>query len=314
VTRISPKFIPGGVFDAGEVLLRIDPTNYAVAVDQAEALVKQRQIEYDGASKLRQQGYRAEAELASAAAALATAKAELVRSRRNLERTEIRLPYEGIVRSKEADLGQFVNPGTRLGVVFATDHAEVRLPLTDLDLAFVNLPTATEIAQSGASKAGPAVTLTATQKGRLQSWEARIVRTEGVVDEGSRVTYAVARIDDPYALHSNKVPLPMGTFVSATIAGSRAENIIRVPRSVVRGSDELIFVDEDSKLRIRQVNIVRGDANFVYVDGGANVGERVVLTSLDTPINGMAVRVKGDEPPVDDTAGDEAPASIAQED
>ena len=224
------------------------------------------------------------------------------------------MPYEGIVRSKEADLGQFVNPGTRLGVVFATDHAEVRLPLTDLDLAFVNLPTATEIAQSGASKAGPAVTLTATQKGRLQSWEARIVRTEGVVDEGSRVTYAVARIDDPYALHSNKVPLPMGTFVSATIAGSRAENIIRVPRSVVRGSDELIFVDEDSKLRIRQVNIVRGDANFVYVDGGANVGERVVLTSLDTPINGMAVRVKGDEPPADDPAGDETPASIAQED
>jgi RND family efflux transporter MFP subunit len=314
VTRISPKFIPGGVFDAGEVLLRIDPTNYAVAVDQAEALVKQRQIEYDGASKLREQGYRAEAELASAAAALATAKAELVRSRRNLERTEIRLPYEGVVRSKEADLGQFVNPGTRLGIVFATDHAEVRLPLTDLDLAFVNLPTATEIAQSGASEAGPAVTLTATQKGRLQSWEARIVRTEGVVDESSRVTYAVARIDDPYALHSNKVPLPMGTFVSATIAGSRAENIIRVPRSVVRGSDELIFVDEDSKLRIRKVNIVRGDANFVYVDGGANVGERVVLTSLDTPINGMAVRVKGDEPPADDQAGDETAASVAEED
>ena len=87
-----------------------------------------------------------------------------------------------------------------------------------------------------------------------------------------------------------------------------------MPRSVVRGSDELIFVDEDSKLRIRQVNIVRGDANFVYVGGGANVGERVVVTSLDTPINGMAVRVKGDELPADDPAGDETPASIAQED
>ena len=300
VTSISPKFIAGGVFDADEVLLRIDPTNYRVAVDQAEALVKQRQIEYDGASKLREQGYRAEAELASAAAALATAKAELVRARRNLERTYIRLPYQGIVRAKEADLGQFVNPGTRLGVVFATDYAEVRLPLTDLDLAFVNLPSATEIAQSGSSDSGPAVTLTATQKGRLQSWQARIVRTEGVVDVSSRVTYDVARIVDPYALRSDSVPLPMGTFVSATIAGAEAENIIRVPRSVVRGSDELVFVDDDNKLRIRKVTIIRGDANFVYVGGGAEVGERVVVTSLETPINGMAVRVKGDEPPADD--------------
>lgn len=300
VTRISPKFIAGGVFDADEVLMRIDPTNYRVAVDQAEALVKQRKIEYDGASKLREQGYRAEAELASAAAALATAQAELVRARRNLERTYIRLPYQGIVRTKEADLGQFVNPGTRLGVMFATDYAEVRLPLTDLDLAFVNLPSATEIAQSGDSDGGPSVKLTATQKGRLQSWPARIVRTEGVVDESSRVTYAVARIDDPYALRSDEAPLPMGTFVSATIVGSEAEDIIRVPRSVVRGSNELVFVDDDNKLRIRQVNIIRGDANFVYLGGGAGVGERVVVTSLETPINGMAVRVKGEEPPEDD--------------
>jgi RND family efflux transporter MFP subunit len=300
ITSISPKFIAGGVFDAGEVLLRIDPTNYSVAVDQAEALVKQRQIEYDGASKLRERGYRAESELASAAAALASAKAELVRSRRNLERTYIRLPYEGIVRSKESDLGQFVNPGTRLGIVFSTDYAEVRLPLTDLDLAFVNLPGAADIAESGETDTGPVVMLTATQKGRQQSWQARVVRTEGVVDESSRVTYAVARIDDPYALHSNNAPLPVGTFVSATIAGSEAENVIRVPRSVVRGSDELIFVDDDSKLRIRRVDIIRGDANFVYLRGGAEVGERVVVTSLETPINGMAVRVKGDEPPVDD--------------
>ena len=105
VVEISPKFIPGGIFAKNEVLLRIDPTNYRVAVDQAKAVLAQRQIEYDGAVKLRKQGYRAEAELASAAAALETARAELTRSERNLDRTAIRLPYEGMVRAKEADLG-----------------------------------------------------------------------------------------------------------------------------------------------------------------------------------------------------------------
>ena len=295
ITSISPKFIAGGVFAADEVLLRIDPTNYEVALEQARALVKQRQIEYDGAAKLRSQGYRAEAELASAAATLATAKAELVRAQRNLERTYIRLPYAGIVRAKETDLGQFVNSGTRLGVVFATDYAEVRLPLTDLDLAFVNLPDATEITASGGVENGPVVTLTATQKGESKSWAARIVRSEGVVDEKSRVTYAVARVEDPYAMNDDDDALPIGTFVNATIAGAAAENIIRVPRSVVRGSNELIFVDEDNKIRIRPVTIARSDADYVYVSGGASPGERVVLTALDTPVNGMQVRVEGDE-------------------
>lgn len=290
IVSISPKFVAGGVFQSGEVLLRIDPTNYEVALEQADALVSQRTIEYEGAKKLRSQGYRAESELASAKAALAAAKAERVRAQRNLERTSIRLPYEGMVRAKETDLGQFVNSGTRLGVVFATDYAEIRLPLTDMDLAYVDLPGAVAIAESGGAD-GPAVTLSATQKGKPVQWAARIVRTEGVVDEKSRVTYAVARVEDPYQLHDDGNAMPMGTFVAATIQGAVAENIIRVPRSVVRGSNELVFVDSDSKLDIRNVDIVRSDTDYAYLSGGAAPGDRVVTTVLETAINGLKVRI-----------------------
>ena len=231
ITSISPKFVAGGVFQANEVLMRIDPTNYRVAVEQAEALVAQREIEFEGARKLRNQGYRAESEYASAAAALASAKAEQVRARRNLERTYIRLPYEGIVRAKEADIGQFVNTGTRLGVAFATEYAEVRLSLTDQDLAFVDLPGAAAVTESGSAD-GPSVVLSATQKGTRQEWPATIVRTEGVVDEKSRVTYAVARIADPYRLHTDGPALPMGTFVSAAIEGAAVsdDQPIQLPR------------------------------------------------------------------------------------
>jgi RND family efflux transporter MFP subunit len=298
IVEVSPKFIPGGVFSPNEVLIRIDPSNYEAAVDQGTALVRQRQIEYDGALKLRSQGYRAEAELASAEAALATAKADLVRARRNLERTYIRLPYEGMVRSKDADLGQFVGVGTRLGVAFATDFAEVRLPLTDSDLAFVDLPDAQDIAQSGSTTAGPSVTLSAVQQGKLRTWDARIVRSEGVVDERSRVTYAVAQIDDPYLRHSGSegsTPLPIGTFVSASIDGLHAENVIRVPRSALRGSDRLMFVDEESRLQVRTVDVLRTDSQYAYLSSGARSGERIVVTAIDAPINGMRVRTD-DEP------------------
>lgn len=293
ISSISPKFVAGGVFQANEVLMRIDPTNYRVALDQAEALVAQRQIEFDGAKKLKSQGYRAETEYASAVAALASAKAELVRAQRNLERTYIRLPYEGVVRSKESDLGQFVNPGTRLGVTFATDYAEVRLPLTDADLAFVDLPDAADIAGTGGA-VGPGVELSAVRKGRLTKWQARIVRTEGVVDEKSRVTYAVARIDDPYGLHSNVPALPMGTFVSATIEGAAVPGLFVAPNSAVRGGNQVLVVDEDNTLHIRNVEIVRADAEFSYFLGATD-GEQIVTSALEAPINGMQVRTTDDE-------------------
>jgi RND family efflux transporter MFP subunit len=289
IVEISPKFVAGGVFGKGEVLLRIDPTNYRVAVDKSEALVAQRQIEYDGAVKLKSQGYRAEAELASAAAALASANAELTSARRNLERTAIRLPYEGMVLSKDADLGQFVNPGTRLGVTFSTDIAEIRLPLTDQDLAFIDLPGANK-AVSGGQSEGPEVTLSAMQRGRLQEWRARIVRSEGVVDERSRVTYAVASIDDPYRLHNEGTPLPVGTFVSAAIDGHSPVETIRVPRSALRGSDELVFVTDDNKIDLRNVRILRADSEFAYISEGAEIGERISLTAIEAPIDGMSVR------------------------
>ncbi len=288
ITDISPKFVAGGFFDAGDVLMRIDPTNYEVAVLQAEALLAQRQIEFDGASKLRTQGFRAEAEYASAAAALASAEAELVRARRNLERTYIRLPYAGLVRAKEADLGQFVNPGTRLGVTFATDLAEIRLPLTDQDLAFVEMP--------GDGRTPPSVTLTAIQRGDIQSWQATIVRSEGVVDENSRVTYVVAEIRDPYALESGQTPIPVGTFVSAEVSGTSAQDILRVPRSAVRGSNQLMFRDDESRLRIREVSIIRADADYAYISDGAEEGDEVIVTALESPVNGTPVRTTDDAP------------------
>lgn len=298
IISMSPKFVAGGVFQPDEVLMRIDPTNYRVAVEQAEALVAQRKIEYDGSRKLLEQGYRAEAEYASAAASLASAKAELVRANKNLERTEIKLPYEGIVRAKDTDLGQFVNAGTRLGVVFATDVAEIRLPLTDLDLAYVELPDASDIMATG-STSGPDVTLSAVQKGSRVEWDAQIVRTEGVVDENSRVTYAVAQVNDPYQLHGDDTPLPVGTFVSAAIDGREAEGILRIPRRLVRGSNQVVFLDSDNRLEIREIGIVRSDADYVYIGNGAVSGDRVVTTVIETPVNGIQVRTT--QPEVDES-------------
>lgn len=313
IVSISPKFIAGGVFAKGEELLRIDPTNYTVAVEHARATVALRQIEFDGARKLRSQGYRAESEYASAVAALAAATSELVKAERNLQRTYISLPYAGMVRAKDADIGQYVSPGTRLGVTFAIDYAEVRLPLTDRDLAFVDLPDASAVSRTG-SAAGPLVELSAVQKGRMSYWHAQIVRTEGVVDEKNRVTYAVASIEDPYRMSAESgdiSPLPMGTFVSANIQGTTVENVVRVPRVALRGNEKLMFVDEENRLQIRTVNVLRADAEFAYLDGATIFGDRIIMTAIESPLNGLQVRTSDD--PVEDSTEEMSNRQLAVE-
>ena len=134
------------------------------------------------------------------------------------------------------------------------------------------------------------MTLSAVRRGERHEWQARIIRSEGVVDEDSRVTYAVAEIEDPYRLDGKGEPLPVGTFVSASIQGREVDDVIRVPRSIVRGSIELLFVDDNSKIRIREVEIIRSDADYAYIRAGAHPGDRVIVTALETPFNGMAVR------------------------
>ena len=199
-------------------------------------------------------------------------------------------------------------------MTFATDFAEVRLPLTDQDLGFLDLPDAADLTETGAAD-GPFVELSAIQKGQPAHWKARIIRTEGVVDEKNRVTYAVAQIPDPYKLGNDsgqETPLPMGTFVSASIEGTTLSNVIRVPRSALRGSNQLMFIDAENRLRIKNVDIVRTDAEYAYMRGDGMYGDRISITTLESPLNGMKVRTTDD--PVDVTEDDEEQQLAAESD
>lgn len=290
ITQVAKVFLAGGAFRAGDVLLRIDPLNYQSALERAEATVSQRQVEYDGALRLRDQGFQAESQLLSAKAALAVADADLVRARRDLERTVVRAPYDGIVRERRAQLGDYVTPGSPLGVVFATAAAEVRLPLPDNQLAFVELPLAGQTASTN----GPTVELSGSYRGRPARWQGRIVRTEGVVDERNRMVFAIARIDDPYRLAAGAgdvPPLPIGTFVNAEIDGITLNEVVRIPRELVRGGRRVIFVDDDLTLRFRTLDFLRTDAGYAYLRADQLTEWRVLATTLEAPLNGMQVRV-----------------------
>ncbi|MEC8955820.1 MAG: efflux RND transporter periplasmic adaptor subunit [Pseudomonadota bacterium] len=293
IVEISSQFLAGGVFKKDETLMRIDPTNYIVALEQAKALNNQRQNEYEDAEKIRKQGYLSESEYLSIVTALAASKAGLVKAQRNLDKTKIQLPYDGMVRSKSADLGQYVNLGTKLGITFATDFAEIRLPLSNLDLVYADLPTSKDVS-SAVQVNGPKVEFITDQSSSSLIREGYIVRSEGVVDEKTRMTYAVARIDDPYNLDNteDRLPLPMGTFVSAKIFPDENYNSIRIPRSAIINNRQVIIIDDSNRIFYRDIELMRADQNFGYVISGVSDGERISMTPIEDGINGMLVRLE----------------------
>ena len=292
IIEISPKFVAGGIFKKGETLIKIDPKIYEVAYKQAKALKDQRQNEYEDSVNIRKQGYLSESEYLAAVSALAAAEAQLVKAEEDLDDTNIRLPYDGMVREKSADLGQYVNAGNRLGVTFSTEFAEVRLPLSDRDVLFAGLPAPSRLTSPSAEKS-------TSVKFRIDMNPSKtrygyIARSEGVVDEKTRMIFAVARLEDPYNLNNNEdaLVLPMGTFVSAEILSNESYNFVRIPRSAIINNRQVILIDGDNKIQYKDIDLIRADEDFGYINDEFFDGKRISMTPIEDGVNGMIVRVE----------------------
>lgn len=307
IVSVSPNFIAGGFFRQGEQLLQIDPSDYEAALKRAQATLASRKAQLADQKARSEQALKdwrnlgregepsdlvlRKPQLAEAQAGVQAAEAELQKAERDLERTHIKVPYDGLVRSKDADIGQYVAPGTRLGVTFAIDSAEIRLPLSATDVSFLDLPSATDPTKA----AGPLVELTSEVAGIKRRWTGEIIRTEGVIDERSRVTYAVARVQDPYGVLgiSDQLQLPIGTFVKAEIQGRSARGVIVLPRAVINSDSNVLVINENSQLEIRAVEVLRAEPEQVYISSGVNDGEFVITTRLDAPIPGTVMEIRG---------------------
>jgi RND family efflux transporter MFP subunit len=221
---------------------------------------------------------------------VASAEANLITAERNLERTKIRAPYAGRLRRKNVDVGQFVTVGSPVATIYAVDSAEVRLPLPDDELAYVELPL--HYRGERQRQKGPAVTLRADFAGEVFEWTGRIVRTEGEIDPGSRMVHAVAEVKNPYGRGDDpdRPPLAVGLYVEAEIEGATAESVAVLPRSALRGRSQVLVITPDDRLEFRDVDLLRTTRESIYVRGGLQEGERVCLSPMEAVTDGMKVR------------------------
>jgi RND family efflux transporter MFP subunit len=303
VRRVAAGFATGAFFAQDEVLLELDPTDATLLLERAEAslqragaglriakarLARQRSLAQGrvaSASQLEETEYS----LAVAHATLRDARAARGQARRELERMVVRAPFAGRVRSKRVGIGQYVARGARLGAIYAVDYAEIRLPISPADLAFLDL------AEGAAPGRVRLVRLSAPFAGDVREWSGWVARTEGALDEDTRMLHVVVRIADPQARQpqTRHAPLPMGLFVEAEIEGRYFPDVFALPRSALRGDSEVAVVDGAGRIALRRVEVIRVEDERVLVSGGLEAGERVVASAALARVGGRIDPVLG---------------------
>ncbi|MEZ9595428.1 efflux RND transporter periplasmic adaptor subunit [Shewanella sp. 10N.261.52.F9] len=309
IVYLSEAFVKGGFVKKGDVLAKIDPSDYEAALIDAKANMASARatlVQEKAFGKVAEEEWKRiengvptelslrKPQLAQEVAKLNSSEAGLKRANRNLERTIIKAPYDALIEARNIGLGSYVSMGTPLGKVLSTAHAEIRLPIADKELQFLD-----------SKGKGAEVVLTGEFAGQMQQWPATIVRSEGVIDNRSRMTYLVAEVVDPYGLKtnskgSNGSELRYGTYVTASIDGSHAGQVAELPRHLVI-NNQVAILDHEGKLRYKDITIVRQIGSKVIVSAGLEEGANLITSALDYPIEGMQLALPQEATLDDDT-------------
>ena len=299
IVEAADEFVEGGIIKAGSPLVWIDNRDYKLAVISAESRVAQ-------ASKLLEREI-AESELAKndweelgigeaspltlripqlkeAEAAEKAALADLEKAKLNLERTIVKLPFQGIIREKRTGVGQFVGAGSILATAFSTEEVLIALPLTDTELSYLGLPLAYEEEKPFT---GPKVKFLSSVSNKTFEWQGRIVRTAGSIDPPTRLVYVYAEVINPY---QQSPPLAIGMFVDAIIDGKTIKDGFLVPNSAINNNSNIYAIDKNDNLEIREIEVLGTENDYVIIKGEINEGERVVVSPLNNAKIGMGLK------------------------
>ncbi len=307
VATVSPALVSGGTVTKGHVLATLVADDYENALAMAQSEVVQRRYELirgqqevevareewanSGASgepettELGRLAYR-EPELELARAGLATAEARVRDAELRLERTRLRAPFDGKVRSKQIDVGQFVGPGQPVAVIYATDEVELVVPLSpeQMDLLDPNWQLPDRLAARVMPAAGTSDA----------AWDGYVHRVEGALDPASRLINVVVRVPGPYRPSENQKPLLIGTFARVGIAGRVEERVWTIPLAALRdqGGQSAVWIVEDSTLQVQRVDVVQLVDDTAIIRA-ANLPATITLITSDPGVvtPGMVVRL-----------------------
>jgi len=299
VKWISASLAAGGFFNKGDTLVTLDDTDHRAQVHLSRARLERSAAEFEHANfELKRMQTLVRDRLTSqssletslrsqriARAAKTEARISLEQAQRDLARTQLKAPYTGFVRTKRIDVGQYVQKGMTVASIYDNQSVEVRLPVMDSQLAYLDLPMGHRGELS--PKKAPEVILSTSYAGQQYQWKGTVARTESEIDSKSRMTTVVARVKNQP--DSDQPPLQIGLFVSAIIKGRDINNVFSLPRAAIRNQNQVLVVDENNQLRFRKVDVLRFERDNIIISSGLNEGDKVNISPIQSVTDGMLV-------------------------
>ena len=306
IVSVNPNVRGGGFFEKGDVLASIDPRDYEADVQIAEAILmdaRQTLAEAEARSnqaledweRLGNEGEPSalvlrEPQLEAAKARIKSAESTLWKAQLKLERTEIVAPFAGRILKKYADIGQVVSNNTPLADIYATDYVEIRLPIRNRDLPFIDLPEVYRYEETAEHVGGVKIR---SELDGSATWDAQLVRTEGAIDESARQLHVIAQIIDPFSIQrEGQTPIKIGQYVTAELRGKMAAEVLVIPNAAIyQGS--YVYIVHDEILQRRDVEIAWQNDNDAIINAGLEHGDALVTTVLGQVTSGIRVSIAG---------------------
>lgn len=300
IVEVSPNFQIGGRLAKGEVLARIDPRDYQIAVESQQAALANAEVELkleEGnrvvaqrewklleedlkVSNLGKQLALREPQLNQKKAAFKAAQSQLEKAKLDLERTVLKSPFPAVVLDENVEIGTFVSPQTMIGTLASTDefYVHVRIPR--------NLLRWISFAEDGSATAVNVKIIQQLGSDKTAQRQGRLVRLLGDVDKAGRMARVLVAVKNPLASQGSAPPLLIGSYVRVLIEGRDVEGVVKLPRSAIREGSRVWIADQENKLEIEEVEQVFSMDDYVFVRGDM-VNKRIIVSPLSVPLRGM---------------------------
>ncbi|MEZ5497231.1 MAG: efflux RND transporter periplasmic adaptor subunit [Gammaproteobacteria bacterium] len=295
VSYVAPQFTNGGQFKKDDVLVQIDPRDYELAITRAKANVAAQKAALDleqaksdlAKSDWGKYGKKGEPsalnlnlpQVDSAKAALAGAQADLLLAQRNLEKTGIKAPFDGVIIGKSVDIGQFVNIGMTLATIASIETAEIKIALSDEQMQNSRLNTLiNEIL----------VTITSEETNN-NTWQGKVAHIEAQRDSRTLLNYAIIEVNQPFS--QNDIPLRFNSFVNVEFAGKTLNSVYPVSRDYVLLGNKVYLLNSQSELEIKQLEIAHSDEENFYVSSGLTSRSEIITTKLSGVKSGSKLKL-----------------------
>ena len=318
VIKIGENMVPGGTFAEGEILFGLDPRDYELnlrqqlsAVEQAKnnleieegnQIVAKRELELLGeqVSEVEKKLMLRQPQLNSLKTALDVAKAKYEQARLNLDRTEVKAPFNGIVQARNVNVGTWVSTSSVLATLIGSDHYWVEVSVPEAQLPWITIPDAVDASGAQAKIFNPS----AWRSGSYRT--GRVIQLLPSLETQGRMARLLIEIGDPLATKPENRGMPkvlLGAFVRVDIEGRPIPRALSISREYLRDGENIWILTDDGRLSIRSVTVAfRGRENML-VTGGVEPGERIIISSLPAPVEGMQLQQAGVKPMGSDAAG-----------